>query len=653
LANTSQIKDTLTIVAQLIAIVSAISAAVMSINFDDYTNSADSLRGAPKIDNGISGCIDNGLRFLSDQQNSLGYWTYDGERGSNNGIPNVGITSLATLAFINSNDNKYNEICKNGLDWIRSQSNEDGSISSNLYQGWKVYDTSLAILALIASNNIEYNDEIKKGTDFLIKAQNDEGEGYNISDTCYGGWGYSLGSPTKWSDLSNTQFALMAIHAARLAGVGTAIPLVGEASPIWNKAELFLKRCQASDGGFIYRPENLNVSQGTMTSAGISYGSMTAAGAWCLLLCGENYSETSLSNSLNWLDSAHYYIDRNYPYSTSWLYYYLMTLNKAYIMAEELGWKSKHPYYYNDISNFLIKNQEMDGHWKNIEGEESSDILSTIEAITALQSKRGEIKPQYKRLSWLAFNLHSNADLHVYDPLGRHVGIDYIYGNVATEIPGAKYEVNNSGQFIEIQNLESGEYTYKLIGTSDGEYSLDISSGIANKVNKEKTISKKIANGEYYEGSVSILGTPNLPMHTEIQSAIKKQNVMWDVIWLIRLNPIFLLLALILLSIMILKMVVYFKENTSILIKDETNRNIGYKYLAIDLTYLFVTLYSMGIAAYRSTNSIQSDILLLAAILGSTIYLIKDNCKKTSIILWIALLIIGLSLVYNYITNYY
>lgn len=651
LLNISKIWDIIARVAQLIAIASAVSAVIAAISIGPLMHTEDSL-SPPANDNLDSNSIDRGLKYLSDKQNDAGFWTYNGDR-ARIGVPNVGITSFASLAFLNDNNEKYSRVIENALDWIAYQSNEDGSISTSSYMGWKVYDTSLAVLAFIASGKQEYNGRIKKGTEFLIKAQNDEDEGFNESDRCYGGWGYPSPATQKWSDLSNTQFSLMAIHAARLAGMGTSLPLINADSSIWMKAKIFLNRCQMEDGGFIYRPENKGISQGGMTSAGISYGSMTAAGVWSLLLCGDDYTDGSLQSSLNWLDSEHYYIDQNYPYSDKWLYYYIMTFIKSYIMAEDIGWKSNHPYYYKDIANFLINKQEDDGHWENIEGDESSDILCTIEAITALQTKRGEIKPQYRHLSWLAFNLHSNADLHVYDPHGRHIGIDYVTGKTSDEIQGAEYEINGSGQFIRITNLESGEYTYKLFGTSNGGFKLDISSGIGQDIKDQKLISKNINNGEYYQGSVDVYGTLNLPINAEIETPIKKENILWNAIWLIRFNEIFIFMAIILTLVMILRMVAYFRFHTSNLIRDEANREKGYKYLAIDLMYLLLILYCVGIALFKSSSVVQSEILLLAGVLGSIIYIIKDNYKKISYVLWVTLLALVLSLVNIYISNHY
>ncbi|MGB6895779.1 MAG: prenyltransferase/squalene oxidase repeat-containing protein, partial [Dehalococcoidia bacterium] len=309
----------------------------------------------------------------------------------------------------------------------------------------------------------------------------------------YGGWGYESDTPW-WSDLSNTQFALMALDAAEL----------DPASPVWAKAVTFISRCQNlasnphgfhDDGGFIYSP-----GEDYWWAGGQSYGSMTAAGVWSLLLSDLPVADARLQAALNWLDNLHYHVDQNYPIGNLWLYYYDLTLAKLHAMAEASGWTSGHPWY-DDVSDFLVGNQEADGHWPNIEGDESCDVLTTVEAIMALEVRK--IPTSVQRFSWLTFILRSNADLHVYDPLGRHVGMNYDTGEMEIEIPGATFNVDGA-QTIQIPGLVAGTYRVRAVGTGTGSYELTVRGGVGDTVLEDETYVETITPATRHDARVMV-----------------------------------------------------------------------------------------------------------------------------------------------------
>jgi hypothetical protein len=228
--------------------------------------------------------VENGLSWLSFDQNPDRSWSY-------RGFENVGITSLAALAFLNRGILVHSDpdVWK-ALDWIVSNRQPIGSISSIPLGGREengVYDTSMAILALVAGRSLDYapsdgtnlNSIIKNAVTYLLESQcvgaSLDGYNYQPNDPNYGGWGYPR---YDWADLSNTQFALLALTAAKIAGIST-VPL-----SVWQNVAVFAIRClndanfnrywhNANDLGFGYRP------------GGISYESMTGAGVWSLGLC--------------------------------------------------------------------------------------------------------------------------------------------------------------------------------------------------------------------------------------------------------------------------------------------------------------------------------------------------------------------------------
>ncbi|MEW6222826.1 MAG: DNRLRE domain-containing protein [Candidatus Hadarchaeota archaeon] len=85
--------------------------------------------------------------------------------------------------------------------------------------------------------------------------------------------------------------------------------------------------------------------------------------------------------------------------------------------------------------------------------------------------------------------LGSSADLHVYDSLGRHVGINYETGEVETMIPDAEFmfieNIDNTllderVQAIYIRNPSEEAYGVEIIGTEDGSYTLITVGDIEN-----------------------------------------------------------------------------------------------------------------------------------------------------------------------------
>src|SRR5260370_22653290 len=78
------------------------------------------------------------------------------------------------------------------------------------------------------------------------------------------GWTYNK-SNSQISDNSNTQYAVMALHAACLAGA--KIP---DEQHVWREIKDYYLRTQQADGGWIYHAALLpGNSTLTMTSAGI------------------------------------------------------------------------------------------------------------------------------------------------------------------------------------------------------------------------------------------------------------------------------------------------------------------------------------------------------------------------------------------------
>lgn len=135
-----------------------------------------------------------------------------------------------------------------------------------------------------------------------------------------------------------------------------------------------------------------------------------------------------------------------------------------------------------------------------------SKIITSSYRYLSLSSFIGPIvgtEPPFYSLENLRFTLHSNADLHVYDPAGRHVGLNYTTGGEEIEIPGATYE-RNADQVITIPEPTHENYRVVLVGTSTGPYELIIDGGTETETFRTENYLGEIENGETHEATVTV-----------------------------------------------------------------------------------------------------------------------------------------------------
>lgn len=433
--------------------------------------------------------IQKGLAWLRTRQYGVGSW-----RG------NVGVTSLATLAFLNAGYDETDTTVSKAISYILSKVHGDGSI----YTSYSVYETSTAILSLVATRNENYAIIIENAKNWLVGAQQDEDFGYTPTNYQYGGWAYWSGKGDP--DLSNTQFALLALDAANLP----------KTDPTWSKAVIFTQRCQNrpasndqawahystrpsyNDGGFIYRPWGWSLAGGTT-----SYGSMTGAGIWGLLLSGVPKADERVVAAMNWVKN-HYTWDNN-PGIGWWRpYYYYLSMSKALTMYGEPVIDG-HDWYqelYNKIVGMQIDAGSGQGYWST-SAEDYNPDLTTAYAILSLQTRA--VAPPVQRLSYLTFILRSNCLIRILDSEGNLVGYNYMTGLGENQIPTAVY----SGPFFEPQyiviiNPEAGTYKLELIGISEGPYELTIQGNYGEEVTDTFEYTGYIKPAELHGSDVTV-----------------------------------------------------------------------------------------------------------------------------------------------------
>jgi hypothetical protein len=224
-----------------------------------------------------------------------------------------------------------------------------------------------------------------------------------------GGWRYPIHPP---ADVSNTQYALLGLRAARDCGA------VVRATTFQRALEWALA-LQDPDGPKVRRTEPERPGQREyVVDAGdrargwpyqkagqVVTGSTTTSGLAALVICNDallkprfgGYAEElqrkvrrSVQDGFAWLDT-HFAVDRNPPVGTQWHISYLYGLERACLLAgrEHVG---KHDWYARGAEQ-LVGMQREDGRWST--GALSSDVSQSdvVDTSWALLFLKRAVKP--------------------------------------------------------------------------------------------------------------------------------------------------------------------------------------------------------------------------------------------------------------------
>lgn len=232
-----------------------------------------------------------------------------------------------------------------------------------LEQDWNtldVYQYAVLIPVLVATGNAEYKRNAQFAVNQLVKKQLPV-EGNEFADPRDdGGWGYGLSA-----DGAHMNMVIYALYAAKQWGL--EIP-----EQTWERAEKWIRRNQTDTGGWLY---NL-VDNGSPWAIGV-YGSMTATGLWALRACGVSTEDAQIQDGVDWLEK-YWSLTRN-PGCNSWLYYYLLSLQRFCDIPPKLKTLAGLDWY-DEISRMMVARQHPDGRWHGAE----SDFLATCFAVMTL-----------------------------------------------------------------------------------------------------------------------------------------------------------------------------------------------------------------------------------------------------------------------------
>jgi squalene-hopene/tetraprenyl-beta-curcumene cyclase len=330
----------------------------------------------------IEHAIDKGLNFLRTKQDPNGFW-------STGDAP--GLSALVLHAMMEQPSGEIRahppDFVQKGYHYLLQCQQPDGGI---YVKGLANYCTSVSVLALLASGSADYVSNLRRARAFLLGQQGrfpagSEGEAFD------GGIGY--GDKTLHFDVSNTSFALEALHATRfLKDSG----LTESKELDYGAAVAFLQRCQnlpkynhqpwvkddeRNLGGFVYEPHN--------KKALLAYGSMSYAGLLSYIYADVKKDDPRVTAVHDWLH-RNYTLDENPGMGGDGLFYYYHMMSKALsvygteVIALSDG---RQVNWCNDLTLKLLNLQQGDGSWANADGRwwEKDPCLVTAYAVRTLE----------------------------------------------------------------------------------------------------------------------------------------------------------------------------------------------------------------------------------------------------------------------------
>ncbi len=338
----------------------------------------------------VRDAIDRGIAFIKAAQRADGSW----EPGMYGNIG--GVTALCTLTLLNAGVEVDDPCLRRAIEVLRKIPPET------------TYVTSLQTQALAKASPKKNHDLIVRNVKWLEDTQIKNGP-------LAGSWSYPLegalgdarvanainNSIGRYSDNSNSQFALLALYEAERAGVSAD-------KSVWVRTQAYWKSCQCQDGSWPYTKSiQITNNNGRVTfrsiQAGGGYGSMTCAGIGSLLIaadcverkdasvqedrilcCGGHHEEDDeIAKGLNWL-GRNFTVTTN-PGHGAFESYYLYSLERTGRLSSRrfIGGHD----WYREGADFIIHQTPWIPRWQ----AEQAPLIDTCFALLFLSKGRWPI----------------------------------------------------------------------------------------------------------------------------------------------------------------------------------------------------------------------------------------------------------------------
>ena len=345
----------------------------------------------------VGHAIDRGIAWLAKTQAPEGYWSM-AEHPALTGLVLTGIMGEPSGGM----KAKPPDFVAKGYAYLVGTVKPDGGI---YVKDMANYNTSVSIMALLSAYDPSYQPIIRKARNFVVGLQSDFDQ-QGVTDNPFDG-GIGYGGTYQHSDLSNTMFALEAIHYTKFLEADKGEEAVALKQLNWDAALKFIGRCQnlpgsndqpwasddpANKGGFIYFPGDSKA--GEQGGAGEkkalrSYGSISYAGMLSYAYADLRRDDPRVKAVADWVQ-ANYTLEENPGMGGDGLFYYYMTMAKALTSfgldtltvkdGKQVNWRQQ-------LAKKMLNLQAGDGHWANDNGRwwEKDPNLVTAYSLIVLE----------------------------------------------------------------------------------------------------------------------------------------------------------------------------------------------------------------------------------------------------------------------------
>ncbi|WP_435015828.1 DUF4159 domain-containing protein [Tundrisphaera sp. TA3] len=307
----------------------------------------------------VEHAIRGGVAFLLKAQRIDGSWGTE-----------LGQSALVTLALLTAGESPRSAPMQRALEVLRK-----GRVEPQ----HETYTIALITMALAAADPDRYRDEIARYAEWLERGQ-----------TRSGAWSYnaSAAGMSQSGDNSNTQYALLGLHAASEAGFAVR-------PEAWNRARAYWIANQGNQGGWGYQgPAG---PTGSMTCAGISSliitGLKRVQGREVLVNgeirgCGQEVVNPNLQNGLDWM-ARNFDVTQNPGSPGMWKFYYLYGVERVGRLSGRRFFGS-HDWYREGAAHLVRGQDGLEGFWRG-GGPEGDPILTTSFALLFLAKGRAPV----------------------------------------------------------------------------------------------------------------------------------------------------------------------------------------------------------------------------------------------------------------------
>jgi hypothetical protein len=318
----------------------------------------------------VERAIHDGVHYLKSQQRDDGSWPdVEGDARS-------GTTSLVTLALLTAGERTDSPAVRKALDLLRKLRPEDLR---------STYAIGLQTMVFAAADPEQDKLRMAANVEWLERAQIKPGDPIEWA----GSWTYNDFKRNKHGDNSNTQYALLGLHAASEAGV----PVKAE---VWTLSRAYWERFQTGDGSWAYVPGNRN-SSASMTCAGISsliisgmrrYQGQEFLQGEAIQNCGKGGVNRSLQRGIDWL-ARNFQVGENFGAGQQWKFYYLYGLERAGRLTG-IRYFGSHDWYRLGAEELVQRQDRLGGFWQGALLERDT-ILATSFAVLFLAKGRAPV----------------------------------------------------------------------------------------------------------------------------------------------------------------------------------------------------------------------------------------------------------------------